>query len=263
MIPYKYLPFRYFLPFIPLILLIIVFKDAISIQFFFNPHAPDLQGLDGMAIQRQFFINSLKLQNTLFEYGFYQSLFFPITIVFSGYLYSRIKKDHLKHFIGRNQYYTRRLRESKFYFTGLIVFTFLFVLVIITIVAILTGQSAISQLEPYFDSHSFLSFFSSRTYLYMIYYTSIKCVALITNSLFFYHLIDYFGSYIKSSLLYLIFMWALSPLLYAFLPYYLPPMSSIMITAYGGVTFPHVLLSYTFYAVAYLYMRVRKPYEVT
>lgn len=263
MFRFRFLPFRYFLYCIPLIFLLITSNQIIFHLLFFNPHATDLAGVDGVALKHSFLVDLMKLDNSLFYYGFYQSFLFPILNVIVAYLYHSLKQKHLKYLIGRGKDYSKALLTTKLYLASGVVFVFLFVLLTLIFLATAVHKQALSQLEPYFSPHSILAIFSRHTYLYLIYYTGVKSMALFLNAFFICYLVDYYQHFIKAALVYLIFLWALAPILYSFLPFYLVPMTSIMITSYGDISLPLLLAPYLSYLLFYIYTKARMTDEVS
>ncbi|MGT2827263.1 hypothetical protein [Streptococcus himalayensis] len=255
-------PFRSLILLIPLLLLVLIYKDAILDWFIFDVNAPDLAGMDAQALKIHIFKNLLFLDNTLFFYNFYQSFMFPMIAVVMAYEYRYINERYLRYRIGRTKDYEIARRSLKFQLTAYQVGIFLSVLSCLLLVAFFWGRVAMEGLPNYFAQNSVLRLFGEHTWLYLIFYSVVKVVAIMMNSWLVFAMVDYFNHFIKASLFYLIFIWALCPLLYAFLPFYLVPMSSYMITSYGGINLPIVFLPYTLFICLIMFMKVTKKYEV-
>lgn len=109
----------------------------------------------------------------------------------------------------------------------------------------------------------FFLFFGTSTINYLIYYFLVKSFALLAESFLIFKMIDYFNNFTKSALVYLLFMWGTAPILYSFLPFYLVPMSHIMITSYGNVSLWMILASYLPICFFYTYLKRKNAYEIT
>lgn len=258
----KLFPFRYLLFLFPLLFLGLIYKDAVFHWLLWDPNAPDLQGVDAGAIKQHILIGLLSLTNALLEYNFYQSFLFPILSVVLAYYYTFFQQRYLKYYIGRSALYSKAVWQVKWQLILYPVCLFLSILTCLVAVGVAVQAGGLDQLDFYFSPHSVLRLFGTNTWTHLLYYSLVKIMAIIVNSLLLFSMVDYFSSFIKTSLLYLIFIWALSPILYAVLPYYFVPMTSLMTTSYGEATLPILFAPYIAYLALFAYMKATKKYEV-
>ena len=262
MIRYKLFPFRRLLWLIPVLFLIIVYNGAIQHIIFFDANAPDLAQLDGVAIKYKYLVSMLSINNALFEYNFFQSFLFPALIILSAFIYQFLKNRYLKYLIGRNEYYSKRLIHLKLHIASLVVGVFVVLLLIIVVIAIFVNGMHYPQLDMYFHFNSVLKVFSNNLWMYLMYYFVIKSCALFMETLFICYLVDALVSFPKAALSFVFILWGSAPILYSFLPFYLVPMSNLMITAYGDISLWQVVATYLPFLFVYLCLKVRKAYEV-
>lgn len=262
MIKFKQFPFRHLLLMIPFLFLGIIYHAAIEHMLFFNSSAPDLVDFDGQIIKQQLLFSMLSIENSLYEYNFFQSFLFPILIIFITYSYHFIKTRYLKYMIGKGKNYSQQLFSLKIKIGGIVVAIFSVLLLILIIIALLTDGMDYPQLQMYFSEASFLKIFSKNIWLYLVYYFILKASALFFQTLFACCLVDYFSNYSKAAISFLLLLWGAAPILYAFLPFYLVPMSNLMITSYGSISFIQILLTYLPFLLIYIILKVSKSYEV-
>lgn len=262
MVKYKLLPFRHLLTLFPIIFTGIIYNGAITHILFFDPNAPDLIGLDGYQIKQDYFLSMLSINNSLYEYGFFQSFLFPLLMVWMGYSYYFIKNRYLKHMIGKAGDYHYQIFCLKSYMGGIVVSIFSVLLLVIVLIGVLIGRTEYPQLEMYFNMTSPLSIFASNVWLYLFYYFLVKVVALFVQTCFVCYLVDYYANFTKAALFYLFIMWGMAPILYSFVPFYLVPMSNLMITTYADISMWQISLTYLPFLVIYALLKARKPYEV-
>lgn len=262
MVRYRLFPFRHILPLIPFIFLGLIYRDAIIHVLFFNANASDLQGIDGIAMKQQLFDGMISLSNALFEYSFLQSFLFPIIIALAAFIYHFLTTRHLKHIIGKRSNYSQKRLSLKWQLAVMVVGLYQLILVVLVSVGIWSGRHTITNLDMYFQEGSLLSFFSISTSHYLLFHLLVKSCALLVQSLFTCFLVDYYGSFSKAALSYILMMWGLAPILYSFLPIYLVPMSNLMITSYGGITLWQIGVTYLPFALTYIVLKWSKSYEV-
>lgn len=262
----KVLRFRYF-SYLLIGILLLVFRESILHILFFNNNASDISNLSGTNLKFVYLRGMLRLSNLLFEYNFIQSIFFPILILIVNFQYQFLKDRLIKYYIGKNSLYFGQIRHLKLIIAGVSTFIFLIALCFIYLTSIFFSEiqngMGVNDLTPYFKENSVLQVFAIHgANVYLIYYLFVKSVSIFIESLFVSILIDYFRSYTKAALFYLLFMWGSAPILYSLLPFYLVPMSNLMITSYGGVTLFHLIASYLPFLIVVIYMRINKSYEV-
>ncbi|MCD3503484.1 hypothetical protein KP764_11565 [Streptococcus equi subsp. equi] len=146
----------------------------------------------------------------------------------------------------------------------LICFTeFLHCNIALTLVSWLNGVAHMNgNLMPYFDQNSILRFFGQGATTFIAYYCLVKSLALFVHTYFVCFLVDYLQSFIKSSMLYLILMWALSPLLYSYLPPKYVLMTSLMSTSYSDADIPYLLSPYLGLVGVCIVLKLRKHHEI-
>lgn len=262
MIKFKQLPFRQFTLLLPFLFLVIIYHAAIEHILFFNANAPDLSQFDGQNIKRQLLTSMLSIENSLYEYNFFQSFLFPILIIFVAFSYHFIKTRHLKYMIGKTAKYSKRIFYAKLQMGCVVASIFSVILVVVIMLALLVNRMDYQQLQMYFSNSSLLRGFSHGVWLYLLYYFCVKTGALLCQTLFACYLVDYFSNYSKAAIAFLLLLWGTAPILYAFLPFYLVPMSNLMVTSYGSITLWQILLTYLPFILIYGILKVRKSYEV-
>ncbi|MDU0431210.1 hypothetical protein QVA60_12430 [Staphylococcus chromogenes] len=262
MISIKLLPYKkwYFLTF--LVFLLLIYHQSFFHVLFFDTNAKDLVQTNGENIKLKYLKGLLSLNNTLFEYNFYQAFLFPLLIIFIGNAYYFLKNRYCRYYLGRTLYYSLSIKKLKIMLALLSVFIFTIILAFIITVSKGIGRFDLSGVEYYFNNNSILSFFGSNTIKYLIYYFFVKSCALLVESFLIFNIIDYFNYFTKSALVYLLFMWGTAPILYSFLPFYLVPMTHIMMTSYGDITLWQVFASYLPCAIIFLIIKYKNSYEI-
>ncbi|WP_245871497.1 hypothetical protein [Streptococcus penaeicida] len=228
----------------------------------FDDSAADITKIQGVSVKLKIFYGLLSLNNTLFEYNFYQAFLFPLLIIFIGNAYYYLKNRYCRYYLGRTLYYSLSVKKLKIMLALLSVFIFTIILAFIITVSKEIGRFDLSGIEYYFNNNSILSFFGSNTIRYLIYYFFVKSCALLVESFLIFNIIDYFNNFTKSALVYLLFMWGTAPILYSFLPFYLVPMTHIMMTSYGDITLWQVFSSYLPCTIIFLIIKYKNSYEI-
>ncbi|MBA2795400.1 hypothetical protein [Streptococcus porcinus] len=244
MISIKLLPHKKWYLFTILVFLLLIYYQSVLHVLFFDTNANDLVQSNGESIKLKYLRGMLSLNNTLFEYNFFQSFLFPLLIIFIGKTYHCLKNRYCRYYLGRTQYYYLTIKKLKIILAILSVFIFTIILAFIITVSKGVGRFDLSGIEYYFNNNSILSFFGTNTIKYLIYYFLVKSCALLAESFLIFYIIDYLNYFTKSALVYLLFMWGTAPILYGFLPFYLVPMSHLMITSYGNINFWQLTVSY-------------------
>ncbi|VTS36470.1 membrane protein [Streptococcus porcinus] len=244
MISLKLLPYKKTYLLICLLFFLLIYNQAFNHILFFDDSAADIAKIQGESVKLKIFYGLLSLNNTLFEYNFFQSFLFPLLIIFIGKAYHYLKNRYCRYYLGRTQYYYLTIKKLKIILAILSVFIFTIILAFIITVSKGVGRFDLSGIEYYFNNNSILSFFGTNTIKYLIYYFLVKSCALLAESFLIFYIIDYLNYFTKSALVYLLFMWGTAPILYGFLPFYLVPMSHLMITSYGNINFWQLTASY-------------------
>ncbi|EGJ27678.1 hypothetical protein [Streptococcus porcinus] len=262
MISIKLLPYKKWYLFTILVFLLLIYHQSVLHVLFFDTNANDLVQSNGESIKLKYLKGLLSLNNTLFEYNFYQAFLFPLLIIFIGNAYNYLKNRYCRYYLGRTQYYYLTLKKLKIILAVLSIFIFTIILAFIITVSKGVGRFDLSGTEYYFNNNSILSFFGTNTTNYLIYYFLVKSSALLAESFLIFYIIDYFNYFTKSALVYLLFMWGTAPILYSFLPFYLVPMTHIMMTSYGDITIWQVFASYLPCAIVFLVIKFKNSYEI-
>ncbi|AUC24609.1 hypothetical protein BOVMAS02_08570 [Streptococcus uberis] len=263
MITLKLLPYKKTFLLICLLFFLLIYNQAFFHILFFDDSAADIVKVHGESVKFKFFYGLLSLNNGLFEYNFFQSFMFPLLMIVIGKAYHYLKNRYCRYYLGRTQSYYPTIKKLKIILSILSVFIFSLILVFIITVSKGVGKFDLSGIEYYFNNHSILSFFGTSTINYLIYYFLVKSFALLAESFLIFKMIDYFNNFTKSALVYLLFMWGTAPILYSFLPFYLVPMSHIMITSYGNVSLWMILASYLPICIFYAYLKRKNAYDIT
>ncbi|MGT2887681.1 hypothetical protein N1495_07095 [Streptococcus didelphis] len=262
MILFKIFPKKSLLSLFILVFLGLVFHQALLHQLFFNADANDLQGFDGENIKWNYLKGYLSIENTIFEYNFFQSFMLPLQIILLGSVYNTLKTNYYCYFLGRRACYQSVITKLKLQLSLLNTLSFALILIVIILISKSVGRFDYQGLEYYFPRESLLQFFSRSTWHYLLYYFMAKGFAIFVESYLLFKMIDCYSHFLKSVLTYLLFLWATAPILYSFLPFYLVPMSHIMITSYGNIGPWQLLASYIPCATCLLLLKFKGPYEI-
>lgn len=262
MITLKLLPYKKTYLLICLLFFLLIYNQAFIHILTFDDSAADIAKIEGESVKLKIFYGLLSLNNTLFEYNFYQAFLFPLLIIFIGNAYYYLKNRYCRYYLGRTLYYSLAIKKLKIMLALLSVFIFTIILAFIITISNGIGRFDLSGIEYYFNNNSILSFFGTNTIKYLIYYYFVKSCALLVESFLIFNMIDYFNYFTKSALVYLLFIWGTAPILYSFLPFYLVPMTHIMMTSYGNITFWQVFASYLPCAIIFLIIKYKNSYEI-
>ncbi len=262
MIPLKIIPYKKWYLFAVLIFLLSIYHQAIFHVLFFDAQASDLEGLNGEVIKFKYLKGILSLNNSLFEFNFFQAFFIPLFIMFLGYIYYYLKNRYCRYYLGRTNLYYKTIKKLKLQLSAIYIFTFIILLVIIIITAILVGRFEFDGLEFCFSSNSIFNYFSTSLWHYVQYYVLVKSVAIWTETTLFFYLIDYFNHFSKSAFAYILYLWGTAPILYCFLPFYLVPTTHIMITSYGDISLWQILASNLSSFAFLIILKVRHLHEI-
>ncbi|HEL1087470.1 hypothetical protein KP781_08740 [Streptococcus equi subsp. zooepidemicus] len=261
MLQYRLFPFRYFYPLVPLLFLGFIYFDSLKHILFFDTSAVDLSG--GIEVKKSLLLSMLRLDSVIFDFSFYQSFIYPLVMILVAYAYYYLKSRHLKYFIGRKSDYDKRCTFLKLQLCLYVLLSFYIVIFALALVSWLNGVAHMhGNLMPYFDQSSVLRFFGQGTTTFVVYYCLVKSLALFIHTYFVCFLVDYLQSFIKSSMLYLILMWALSPLLYSYLPPKYVLMTSLMSTSYSDADIPYLLSPYLGLVGVCIILKLRKRHEI-
>ncbi|KHD46112.1 hypothetical protein ACVRZD_02230 [Streptococcus hongkongensis] len=244
MISIKLIPYKKWYVIMTLIFLILIYNQAILHVLFFDSHASDLDHLRGELIKLKYLKGLLSLNNSIFEFNFFQAFLLPLLTVILGYMYYYLKNRYCRYYLGRTDAYFKCIKMLKLRLTVVNLVTFFTLLLIIIITAILVDRFDYNGLKFYFNQNSVVSYFSKSAWHYLLYYFFVKTFAILTETVLFFYLIDYFNQFTKSALVYILYLWGSAPILYSFLPFYLVPISHIMITSYGDITLWQLIASY-------------------
>lgn len=262
MITLKLLPYKKTYLLICLLFILLIYNQAFIHILTFDDSAADIAKIQGESVKLKIFYGLLSLNNTLFEYNFYQAFLFPLLIIFIGNAYYYLKNRYCRYYLGRTLYYSLTIKKLKIMLALLSVFIFTIILAFIITVSKGIGRFDLSGIEYYFNNNSILYFFGTNTINYLIYYFFVKSCALLVELFLIFNIIDYFNYFTKSALVYLLFMWGTAPILYSFLPFYLVPMTHIMMTSYGDITLWQVFATYLPCAIIFLIIKYKNSYEI-
>ncbi|WP_159560786.1 hypothetical protein [Streptococcus halichoeri] len=252
----KLLPYRKVWLFLPLVLLLLVYHDAVFHQLFFDLKAQDLPTAEGLVVKQHYFRNMLSINNSLFNFNFFQAFIFPVIICFAAYSYHFIKTRYLKYSIGKQEHYHIKRFFLKLQLAYQVLAVFSLVFAFICLIAYSVNRSPIPALEMIFNASSSLRFFATDTKRFLIFYFLVKGSALFFETIFACYLVDYLGHITKAMLAFLLIIWALAPLLYPLVPFYLVPMSNLMILSYGNLTFIQIVLTYLPFIGLFIFGRI-------
>lgn len=262
MISFKILPYKKWYLLAVAVFLLLIYHQAIFHVLFFDSQANDLEGLDGQYIKLKYLKGLLSLNNGLFEFNFFQAFLVPLFIIFLGYFYYYLKNRYCRYYLGRTNLYYKTIKKLKLQLLVIHIITFVIFLLIIMITANLVGRFEYNGLEFYFNPNSILFFFSTSPRHYILYYVLVKSLAILTETFLFFYLIDYFNHFSKSAFAYILYLWGTAPILYSLLPFYLVPMSHLMITSYGDMSLWQILVSYLPSFAFYIVLKVRHLHEI-
>ncbi|WP_161980498.1 hypothetical protein [Streptococcus sp. S784/96/1] len=248
--------FLYFL--LGLVFILLVYRDYITTYLFFDVNAPDLANFDGTAIKNELLRSNLDINVLLFNVGFYQSFLLPIIISLLGFNYVTLKTKFIKLSIGKNDCYFKFRKHLSWQLASLPVLLYLIIVGIVVIITMLAGTFQLSGKEHLLSETSVLRYFLNSDLILFIFSIILVCVAIFVNSLFLFKIIDVLQNPIKSAIDYLMFIWLGSIILYHFMPFYLVPMTTFMITSYGNLDIQTLLLPYCLYMCGYA---ILKKYE--
>ncbi|MEW6855329.1 hypothetical protein DIX90_06185 [Streptococcus iniae] len=262
MILFKLLPYKKWYILLCLVFSILIYHQVISHMIFFDDIAFDLVQIQGESVKLKLIYGLLSLNNSLFEYNFFQAFLLPLLILFIGKIYDYLKNRYCRYFLGRSQKYFLSVKKLKLILSTIGIFSFSLIFALIVTISLLVDRFELSGIEFYFQSKSILTFFGNSTSHYLIYYFLVKSCALLTEILLFFSLIDYFNHFTKATLLYLTFLWGTAPILYCFSPFYLVPMSHIMITSYGNLNLWNIFATYLPACILYIYLNCKNAYDI-
>ncbi|MBW9211959.1 MULTISPECIES: hypothetical protein [Terrabacteria group] len=258
----KLLSKKKFILIVVLVFLFLIFKDTIHTALFFDINSPDLLNSDGAQIKLYLLKDSISLVNLRFNFMSYVSFLIPILLIILGYDYKEIKNNLLKYNIGKNKAYNKKLFFGKMKFAVFASLIVLFAFSFVMSVSIFFNGSTTNVVDEFvFDNSSVLSKIFNSDYGFLLFTVLSVMFSIIINGFFYYILIDYID-FIKGTLLFISFIWIGSMILYRFLPFYLVPMSSIMITSYGNISIPKMLSPYIFHIMILVYILSSRKYEV-
>ena len=242
----------------------LVFKDFLNTLVFFDMNSPDLSKFDHTALfkmKKEIMLSNINLTVLKFNFMFYASFIIPILLVIVSYDYSKIRSNNLRFNIGKNNKYNDLLLNLKLKLAGfntIVIFSVFFFVILIG--KILGG--AVPVLDEFvIDKGSILLNIFNEGYKYLFFVAFTIMIAVFINSMFLFTLLDY-TNYIYGVLLYLGVMWIASLIIYPIFPKYIVPMSTIMISAYGKLTFLKVILPYSSIILILMYFVLYKKYEV-
>lgn len=259
----KIIPYKSLFLLIILAFIFVVFKDAIHHQLTFNIHAPDLSG-NGLEIKADILRSHLSLDSLLSRFNMWQSILIPLLIILTVSQYIFMKRCVIKNYIGKTigNLYSKNIFKTKLYFSCINVVIFLLLFIIITVTSFLLGNFEFLNIRDYFPENSFLHHTITDIWTYLIYYMTTKTVAIFSLSMLAYYLADYFNSFIHASLSFLFIVWLATPVLHRFLPFYLIPLVSLMITSFYDVYFWQILSLNAVVWIMILLIKWRNKYEV-
>lgn len=259
----KLIPYKILFLLVLLVLIILVFKDVIYTQLTFNINASDLAGR-GEEVKWNIVNSLISLDPLLYRFNVWQSILFPllITVTVSQYLF--MKKRFIKNYIGKNDgiLYTKEVLNAKLYFAKINMLGFVIIFILIVVAAFFLGKFEIVNLGNHFHKDNFLAQIINTEWTYLIYFCIIKVTGVFSLSMFAYYLADYFNNFIHSALSFLIILWLMTPILHHFLPFYLVPLVSLMITSFNQLhswqlATPHIVI----WTIIFLLKKI-KQYEV-
>lgn len=259
MIFMKMLRFKKIYIFLFFIYLILQFKDTLSLLFFFDTGAADIQSLQPLVIKKYLVMDSLKIESLLFECSFYSSFLLPIMITVLGYDYLSLKENYLKYYIGRAEGYRYQLENLRVKLSFIPITIFFMILLIIFSTSFFSGQLD-AQFLSSFANRSFLNPIFSSLMSYIFFYLAMISIAILVNARLYFKLLDYCRNFMKGAIFYLAFIWLLSSVLYHVLPYYFVPMNTIMFLSYD-VTILNILLPYSLYILMFFVLE-RYTHEI-
>lgn len=257
---WKLLRYKWLYILVIFVFLYFIYQEAIKIFLFFDTQAPDLARFDGEMVKNSLISGLLKLDSSLFNFSFWTSFIIPIIIVILGYEYITIKEKYVKLYIGKSNHYTKELFKLKYQLASVLVFIYMAVYFSIILLGCIVVGFDVS-LDNIFAKHSVLETVFSSQIGYLVFMGLGMLVALFCNVLFCFKLLDVVRHFLRGGLLYLMFIWLFSLVLYRILPYLFVPMTTLMFRAYGYWTVLTLFAPYTFYVLGYAVMS-RYRYEV-
>ena len=203
-------------------------------------------------------------------------VFVPILIIIIGYDYNKIKNNHIKFNIGKNDKYFKELNKEKIqlalFNVGILVFIYIFIFII----SLIFGEIGTNTIygKNLINSTSILYYMCANEIGYAIFTISTVSIATFISSLLTFYLIDYFG-FIKSAIIYLAYMWVGTVIIYniintLFIEYdiiaqilkNLAPMHSFMGITETSSSVITVLCSYISIIWPIIFLKLTRKYEV-
>lgn len=262
MLPLKLLPSKKGYILLCLLFVILIYHQAISHMVFFDDSAADIAQIQGESVKLKLFYGLLSLNNSLFEYNFFQSFILPLQIVILGSIYDKTKSNYCRFYLGRSTDYYDAINKLKKQLSLINCLLFLLILILISVIAGAVGRFDSHSLVYYFQRGSLLQFFSNSTWHYLFYYAMVKCLAIYSETYLLFKMIDSYNHFLKATLAFLLFLWATAPILYSILPFYLVPMSHLMITSYGNINLWQLIASYLPCICCLLFLKYKNPNEI-
>ena len=260
---YKLSKFKWLYLFSIVLLLLLVYWEAIWQWFTFDPNASDLSSFDGMEIKGMIFFSHFRTDIGMFNLGFYTSFFFPILLVVLAYDYLSLKNKYFKMFIGKNDRYNSELLKSKVKLALIPFAIYSIVYIVIVVLSVAFNNFNIDEfkVDILIADGSFLNEIVNTPTLYLIFYWFITALGIFINALFLFKIGDVLNNYVRCSLAYLFFIWLFSVVIYRFCPFYFAPLTTIMITSYNQLELYQIILPYLSIAIIYIILK-RNPYEI-
>lgn len=244
---YKWVYLLFFFAF-----LVMVFQEPVVHHLTFDVNAPDLANFDGEKIKQEIFLNLLTTWNLLFNLGRSVSMVMPFAIALIGYDYLSLKNRFIQLSIGKNQDYYQMRRQLKLQLALIPALIYLLVFWLAVLVSSLfPGITLDKNIQFQFLETSLLARWFSGTFPYLLFKSFWGFSACFINALFCFKLMDVTKHFLRGAGLFLAFLMPLSIALYAVLPQYLVPMTSLMAMSYGDWTLPKLLLTYLPYVLGF------------
>ena len=251
--------------------LLLIYREPIITYLTFDLNAADLGGIENATyIRNRMLLSDLKLQVSMFQLSFYKAFIFPLIIAFVANAYAKLKDNFVKLNIGKNSLYNHELLKLKLELALVPTLIYSFAFLAIIFVAILMGDAEFvldSDINLLFAESSILHSICTNTIIYLVCHYLLTVAAIYINALFCFKLVDVFKNPLRVSIIYLVFIWILSIIMYNVIGLviddvrFITPLSTMMLTSYGWITIPKIIMSYGLYILFYILMKVY-PYEI-
>lgn len=217
----------------------LILKDPLCDYLTFEQDIDDLEHLGTekiLEIKNSIIQSNLSMGALKFKLTSILGLIIPIIYVVLGYEYNNIKRKLLKYNIGKNNDYNKKMKKTKIILSLIGTFSVFLIYVILMTIGYFLGGGIIKgdmYVEGYLSQNSILNIIFGKDILYIIFVGIHIMIGTFLNGIFIFYIIDKFN-YIKGNLIYLIYMWVGTIVLYrvvhyiSFLPRGIVPMESIV-----------------------------------